>query len=353
MVKENKALPYLLTALACLCFATMCNAQSFVDYVDQGIPIDENGRYSNHDQHLSTSSTAVRLSFLMRRFSAAFRDYTNLPNQQANNGQWLRDNTEQASVTWVGHSTLLVQMQGINFLTDPIWSKIASPIPPLGPRRLVEPGLSIDDLPPIDFVVISHNHYDHFDLPTLRLLAQRDKNTHFYVPLDNGKLLNDQGINQVTEMDWGDTINVGNLIIHCLPSQHWSKRSLTDTNKAAWASWAVTGSNKRFYFAGDTGYFNGFKTIGEELGPFDLAAVPIGAYQPREMMQSSHMNPEEAVQSALDIQAQKAVAIHFGTFDLADEPIGEPAMRFKQAAKISALKLDKTWVLDIGETRLF
>lgn len=343
----------LFIALASIAFVANSFAQSFVDYIDQGIPVDKYGRYANHDQHLSKASTAVHLSFLARRFGTAFRDYTDLPKQQLNNGHWLRDNTEQASVTWVGHSTLLVQMQGINFLTDPIWSKTASPIPPLGPRRLVEPGLSIDDLPPIDFVVISHNHYDHFDLPTLHLLAQRDKNTHFYVPLDNGKLLNDQGINQVTEMDWGDTINVGNLIIHCLPSQHWSKRSLTDTNKAAWASWAVTGSNKRFYFAGDTGYFNGFKTIGEELGPFDLAAVPIGAYQPREMMQSSHMNPEEAVQSALDIQAQKAVAIHFGTFDLADEPIGEPATRFKQAAKISALKLDQTWVLDIGETRLF
>ena len=350
---NNKTPVYLLIALGWLCITTIVSAQSFVDYVDQGIPIDENGRYTNHDQHLSKGSTAVRLSFLMRRFGATFRDYTDLPEQQSNNGDWLRENSQQASVTWVGHSTLLVQIEGINILTDPIWSNTASPIPPIGPRRLVKPGLAIDDLPPIDLVVISHNHYDHFDLPTLKLLAQRNKDTHFYVPLDNGNLLRKNGINQVTEMNWGDKVKVANLTIHCLPSQHWSKRSLTDTNKAAWASWAVTGSNKRFYFAGDTGYFNGFKTIGEELGPFDLAAVPIGAYEPREMMQSSHMNPEEAVQSALDIQAKKAVAIHFGTFDLADEPIGEPAIRFKQAAKTSALKLDKTWVLDIGETRLF
>ena len=350
---NNKTPVYLLIALGWLCITTIVSAQSFVDYVDQGIPIDENGRYTNHDQHLSKGSTAVRLSFLMRRFGAAFRDYTDLPEQHINNGDWLRENSQQASVTWVGHSTLLVQIEGINILTDPIWSKTASPIPPLGPRRLVEPGLAIDDLPPIDLVVISHNHYDHFDLPTLRLLAQRDKNTHFYVPLANGKLLRKNGINQVTEMNWGDSVKVANLTIHCLPSQHWSKRSLSDTNKAAWASWAITGPSKRFYFAGDTGYFDGFKTIGEQLGPFDLAAVPIGAYEPRAMMQSSHMNPEEALQSSLDVKANFAIAIHFGTFDLADEPIGEPAIRFVQAAQKTLLNSDRTWVLKIGETRLF
>ena len=350
---KNKTPVYLLIVLGWLGIATIANAQSFVDYVDQGIPVGENGRYANHEQHLSKGSTAVRLSFLMRRFGATFRDYTDLPEQQSNNGDWLRENSQQASVTWVGHSTLLVQIEGINILTDPIWSNTASPIPPIGPRRLVKPGLAIDDLPPIDLVVISHNHYDHFDLPTLKLLAQRNKDTHFYVPLDNGNLLRKNGINQVTEMNWGDRVKLANLTIHCLPSQHWSKRSLSDTNKAAWASWAIIGHSKRFYFAGDTGYFDGFKTIGAQLGPFDLAAVPIGAYEPRAMMQSSHMNPEEALQSALDVNANHAVAIHFGTFDLADEPIGEPPMRFKQAAKKSSLNSDKTWVLDIGETRLF
>ena len=291
--------------------------------------------------------------FFLRRFGTVFRDYQGLPKLHPNDGQWLRDNTDKSTVTWVGHSTLLVQMDGKNFLTDPIWSKTASPIPPIGPRRLVAPGLTLEQLPPIDFVVISHNHYDHLDLPSLRQLAKLNEKTLFYVPLDNGQLLRKNGIDNVVEMDWGDSLNFDGLTIHCLPNQHWSKRGLNDTNKAAWASWAVTGPIKRFYFAGDTGYFDGFKTIGEQLGPFDLAAVPIGAYEPKAMMQFSHMNPEQAVQAVLDVQASTALAIHFGTFDLADEPISEPPIRFKQASKASSLGHAGSWVFDIGETRIF
>jgi N-acyl-phosphatidylethanolamine-hydrolysing phospholipase D len=252
----------------------------------------------------------------------------------------------------VGHSTLLVQIDGINFLTDPMWSKTASPVPPIGPRRLVKLGLAIEDLPPIDFVVISHNHYDHMDVPTLKKLFTINPDTVFFVPMDNAKLLRKKGIKKVQQMDWGESIEFKNLVIHCLPSQHWSKRSLIDTNKSGWASWAMTSANKRFYFAGDSGYFDGFKKIGKALGPFDLAAMPIGAYMPQAMMQSSHMDPEQAVQATLDIQASKAVAIHFGTFDLADEPINEPPLRFKQAAQ-AKLGEENSWVLAIGETREF
>jgi N-acyl-phosphatidylethanolamine-hydrolysing phospholipase D len=190
------------------------------------------------------------------------------------------------------------------------------------------------------------------DVPTLKKLFAINPDTVFFVPMDNAKLLRKNGIKNTQQMDWGESIEFKNLIIHCLPSQHWSKRSLTDTNKSAWASWAITSANKRFYFAGDTGYFDGFKTIGDALGPFDLAAMPIGAYMPQSMMQSSHMDPEQAVQATLDIQAEKAVAIHFGTFDLADEPINEPPRRFKQAAQ-EQLGQKNSWVLAIGETREF
>ena len=209
------------------------------------------------------------------------------------------------------------------------------------------------DLPPIDFVLISHNHYDHLDLPTLRALAKRSAETVFFVPLGNGELLRDQGIERVEELDWGDSARYENATIHCLPVQHWSKRSLTDTRKALWSSWAVTGEQRRFYFAGDTGYFRGFKEIGEKLGPFDLAAIPIGAYEPRAMMEASHMNPEEAVQAALDVQAKTTVAMHFGTFNLADEPMSEPPLRFKKAAAKANINAENSWVLGIGETRRF
>jgi N-acyl-phosphatidylethanolamine-hydrolysing phospholipase D len=316
-------------------------------------PIDKQGRFTNYQGDLSHGSTAVRLSFFLRRFGTMFRSDSGAPKKVANDGGFLRNNTGTPTATWVGHATLLVQMDGVNFLTDPIWSQTPSPVPLIGPSRWVDPGLALEDLPAIDFVVISHNHYDHLDLPTLRDLAALNPETVFFVPQGNGDLLRENGIKQVRELNWGDTASYKGTTIHCLPTQHWSKRSLTDTRKALWSSWAVTGPERRFYFAGDTGYFAGFKEIGAKLGPFDLAAVPIGAYEPNAMMEASHMNPEEAVQAALDVQAGTAVAMHFGTFDLSDEPISEPPLRFKAAAEKTELGTTNSWVLDIGETRGF
>jgi N-acyl-phosphatidylethanolamine-hydrolysing phospholipase D len=171
--------------------------------------------------------------------------------------------------------------------------------------------------------------------------------------LGNGDLLRRQGLEHVEELDWGQTAAYQGVTVHCLPSQHWSKRSLTDDHQALWSSWAVTGADRRFYFAGDTGYLAGFKAIGERLGPFDLVAVPIGAYEPRAMMRESHMNPEEAMTAVQDLGASRAVAMHFGTFDLSDEPLAEPPQRFKTAAADTGLGVDNAWVLDIGETREF
>ncbi len=217
----------------------------------------------------------------------------------------------------------------------------------------MEPGIAIEDLPPIDFVVISHNHYDHLDLRTLEALAQRDAETIFYVPVGNGALLQAAGIARVVELDWGDRVTFEGATIHCLPTQHWSKRGVADDQKALWASWAVTGPERRFYFAGDTGFFGGFQRIGEGLGPFDLVAVPIGAYAPRAMMKASHMDPEEAWRAAVALRARRAVAMHFGTFDLSDEPLDEPPTRFRAAAQRMNGSEPAAWVLDIGETRAF
>ena len=242
-------------------------------------------------------------------------------------------------------------MGKVSFLTDPIWSDRPSPIPLVGPSRFVKPGLTIHDLPTIDFVVISHNHYDHLDLPSLRALEERNPDATFFVPLGNADLLRRQGITHVQELDWKQSVTLEGVTVHCLPAQHWSNRGLRDDNKALWASWAVIGTDRRFYFAGDTGYFQGFKSMGNYLGPFDLAAVPIRAYSPREMMKDSHMNPEEAVTAAMDLRAKKAVAIQLGTFDLSDEPLAEPPQRFADAADRSFLR--EAWVLDVGETREF
>ena len=317
--------------------------------------LNERGEFTNPIGDLDKGSLGVRLPFMLRRFGTYFRSSDGAPERVPNDGSILRVNVAGMTpmITWVGHSTFVVQMGGVTFLTDPIWSDTPSPVPVLGPRRFVKPGVAIADLPTIDFVTISHNHYDHMDLPTLRTLAERDPNTVFFVPEGNGQVLRSAGITNVIELNWGQHARQGAVTVHCLPAQHWSKRSLTDTNKSLWSSWAVIGPDRRFYHAGDTGYFSGFKAIGKRLGPFDLAAIPIGAYTPRAMMKASHINPEEAVTSALDLAAQSAVGMHFGTFDLSDEPLDEPPRRFLRAAEDQGLGEENAWVLKIGENRRF
>jgi N-acyl-phosphatidylethanolamine-hydrolysing phospholipase D len=328
-------------------------------------PKSADGRFTNPSGGLVHGDLAVRFPFFLRRIAGIFRERLGAPTRIENDGVFLRENAGHSipTVTWIGHSTFLVQMDHVTFLTDPIWSDTASPLSFAGPRRFVSPGVAIEDLPPIDFVLVSHNHYDHLDVPTLVALAERDAATRFFVPSGNAELLRKNGVLRVVELDWGETARDEGVTIHCLPAQHWSKRGLNDDLATLWASWAVTGPERRFYFAGDTGYFNGFSRIGEWLGPFDLAAVPIGAYEPATMMQPSHLNPEEAFRAVVDLRGRRALAMHFGTFDLSDEPLDEPPRRFLAAAARDAAPTDpadaeasptrEAWVLQIGETRPF
>jgi N-acyl-phosphatidylethanolamine-hydrolysing phospholipase D len=293
----------------------------------------------------------VTLPFFVRRAAGFMRSRRGAPPLVATDAAFLRENATHSTptVTWIGHATVLVQMDHVTILTDPIWSATASPLAWLGPRRFVPPPLALDALPPIDFVLISHNHYDHLDLPTLRRLAARG--TRFLVPLRVGALLRDAGIEAVEELDWWDTRRYGDIAIHCVPSQHWSGRGLTDGSATLWAGWAVIGPTHRFYFAGDTGYFDGFTEIGRRLGPFGLAAIPIGAYEPGKMMQPVHLNPEEALRAGLEVGAETMLGIHYGTFDLTDEPLDEPPRRFHAAADGAAVDPARLWTLAVGETR--
>lgn len=252
------------------------------------------------------------------------------------------------SVTWIGHATMLVRMDGVTFLTDPIFSERASPVSFAGPARLVPPGVPLAQLPPLDFATISHDHYDHTDVPSIAALAARG--VPFIVPLGLGQLVREAG-GQVTELDWWQETTVGRVRVHCVPAQHFSGRSLTDSNSRLWAGWVVVGPTRRFYHAGDTGYFAGLRTIGERLGPIDLAALPIGAYDPTSIMHFVHMNPEEAIQAALDLHASAAIGMHYGTFDLTDEPLDEPPRRFHAEATRRALEPVDAWTLNVGETR--
>ncbi len=265
-----------------------------------------------------------------------------------NDGHFLRNNNHPFTITWVGHSTLLVQLEGLNILTDPIWSERCSPVSFAGPKRHVEPGIQFDDLPPIDVVMISHDHYDHLDKDTIKKLG---KGPLYLVPLGIGAFLRDLGIRHYVEMDWWDSIRINDIQFVCTPAQHFSGRSLFDQNNTLWSSWVVRAETYRFYFGGDTGYFDGFKRIARRFGPFDVAALPIGAYRPRWFMGPVHMSPEESVQAYLDLNARFFVPIHWGTFELADEPLDEPPRLLRKAIKKHDLNTKHFWILQQGQTR--
>ena len=291
--------------------------------------------------------------FFFRRMLGIARHRPGAAPVVANDGAALRANAPGTTptATWIGHATVLVQMDGVTFLTDPIWSLVASPLSFIGPRRFAPPALALAHLPRLDFVLISHNHYDHLDLTTLRQLAAAG--TRFLVPLGVGALLRSVGIEPVDELDWWDDLRIGPVEAHCVPSQHWSGRGLGDTERTLWAGWAVVGPTRRFYFAGDTGYFDGFRDIGRRLGPFGMAALPIGAYEPIAMMRAVHLNPEEALQAALDAGVENMLGIHYGTFDLTDEPLDEPPRRFHAAAARRGLEPGRIWTPPAGETRVW
>jgi N-acyl-phosphatidylethanolamine-hydrolysing phospholipase D len=312
-------------------------------------PRDAEGRFQNQDGPRAPAPVRVTLPFFARRVFGFWRDVAGAPQRVADPIGELAHHSV-ATVTWVGHATLLLRHDGVRYLTDPAWSESAGPFGRLGARRFVPPAFALSDLPPVDFVLLSHNHFDHLDLPTLRELQRRQPGVRLFVPLGNGALLRGEGLERVTELDWGDSVRVGEVEVHCLPSKHWSQRGAFDRNRALWSSWAVVGPVRRVFFAGDTGAFPGFAAIGRQLGPFDLAALPIGAYEPISMMQPVHLNPEEAVGAARALGAQRTLGIHWGTFDLTDEPVGEPPVRFLRAAGGAP---GEAWVFRIGETREF
>ncbi|PYP13347.1 MAG: metallohydrolase [Gemmatimonadetes bacterium] len=252
------------------------------------------------------------------------------------------------TITWIGHSAFLVRMDGVTFLTDPMFSDRAGPLPFVGPPRLVPPGVPLAALPKVHFALLSHDHYDHADFESVKALSQRG--VQFVVPLGLGEWVNRAG-GRAIELDWWQSVALDGVRVTCVPAQHFSGRSLRDHNRRLWAGWVVAGPTRRFYHTGDTGYSPEFAKVGERLGPIDLAAVPIGAYRPAAIMHLVHTTPEEALRIGLDVRARRIVAMHFGTFDLADEPLDEPPQRFRREAERRGLGLDQAWVLKIGETR--
>ncbi len=234
-------------------------------------------------------------------------------------------------VTFINHATTLIQLDGVNVLTDPIYAERASPFEFAGPHRVRPPGIRFEDLPRIDAVVISHNHYDHLDAKTLQRIQKTWPGVQFVAGLGNKAFLTSLGLTQVSELDWWDTRDLKGITIHSVPNQHFSNRGLFDADGTLWSAWVLSGSAGRAYFGGDTGYGPHFTQVAEKLGPMRLAVLPIGAYKPEWFMEPVHMSPGQAVQAALDLKATSVVPMHYGTFALADEGEVEAVEALKAA----------------------
>ena len=231
---------------------------------------------------------------------------------------------------WIGHSTFLINNGDLTILTDPIFSERASPLNFAGPKRLIKPVIKIKDLPEVDVITISHNHYDHLDVNSLRKIQKKFPNVKILVPQGDLKLLKNYNLNNGFEFLWWEEIIFDNTKFIFTPAQHWSARGLRDRNKSLWGSWFINNEDKNIFHAGDTGYSEDFIEIRNRLGAVDFAMIPIGAYDPQWFMSYSHVNPEEALSIAKDLDAKKSIGMHWGTFILTDEPVLEPRERLNK-----------------------
>jgi N-acyl-phosphatidylethanolamine-hydrolysing phospholipase D len=351
--------------LACLCFAACATAQSppANDGVDAQPRRGE--RYQNNYFEVEPKGFVKLLQW---RFEALQEGLPPPPREPvpaveadvdfigANAGA-----RQQPAVTWIGHASALLQLAGLNVLTDPIFSERASPFSFIGPQRAQPPGLTLATLPRIDAVLISHNHYDHLDLPSLMALnAQPGGAPLFIVPLGVKALLNGEGIHNVIELGWWQAHHLGTLEIVMTPVQHWSGRSFNDRMQTLWGGYALFAPELHVFFSGDTGYSKDFADIrarfasrhgAQHGGGFDLALIAIGGYEPRWFMRDTHVNPAEAVQVHLDLGARRSIGVHWGTFELTDEALDEPPRALAAARRAMGIGDDEFTVLPIGGTQ--
>jgi N-acyl-phosphatidylethanolamine-hydrolysing phospholipase D len=297
---------------------------------------------------------SLSIGFYLRRIWSAF----NLPDvpekhylPEENAIQQLQEFTGKNTLTWIGQSTFLIRIDGRTILTDPFFSKYAGPFS-IGPKRYVKPGIGIRHLPPIDIIIVSHNHYDHLDAGAIKALPNKN-NIHVFVPLGIKNFFTERGYTHVHELDWNDNFAIHDIKMFCLPSVHYSGRGLTDKNKTLWCSWAICSPSGRYYFVGDTAYSSTiFKKIGNKFKSFDLAMVTIGTYGNRKYGVNNHTTPEEAVNLGMDINSNIFVGMHWGTIEQSDEPPWEPPKRFSEAALKAGISEKRIWIMKIGETRI-
>jgi N-acyl-phosphatidylethanolamine-hydrolysing phospholipase D len=260
------------------------------------------------------------------------------------------------SATWIGHATVLLQLGPLNILTDPVWSDRATPMRWIGPRRLMPPAVDFSALPSIDVVLLSHNHYDHLDAPTVRRIARTFPDAAWLAPLGLGGLVRSFGVRHVTEHDWWERVETPAFSAMCTPARHFSARGFHDRGETLWCGWTISADGVRVFFAGDSALHPEFGAIAREAGAFDLVLLPIGAYEPRWFMNSVHMNPDDAMIAYSELsreapRAPRCLPIHWGTFRLTDEPVDEPPRRFTELWRAAGFADDALWMLAHGETR--
>jgi N-acyl-phosphatidylethanolamine-hydrolysing phospholipase D len=262
------------------------------------------------------------------------------------------------TATWIGHSTVLLQMAGLNVLTDPVFSERAFPVQWMGPRRLMDPGLALDSLPPLDVVLISHSHYDHLDRPAVKRIARAHPDATWIVPLRLGRYIRPWGARDIIELDWWQETVARGLRVTATPARHFSARRAGDRNRTLWCGFAFAAEGAGAWFAGDTAYHPEFGEVGARCGPFDFVMVPIGAYDPRWFMERVHADPEEAVRIYQDVttphpqrRSPLMLGVHWGTFRLTDEPMDEPPRRTLARWREAGIEDERLWIARFGETR--
>ncbi|NHM31361.1 MBL fold metallo-hydrolase [Neobacillus terrae] len=298
-------------------------------------------RYSNLN-NVDNKKSFKDMRKWMKERKSKVKDLTvNIPQAANKIITEVRDNRTKTSYTWIGHSTFLIQLNGLNILTDPVWAKRMG-----FKKRLSEPGVALSELPKIDIVVISHGHYDHLDFPTLKKLKG---NPQYFVPIGLGSLFRKKGYRRLKEMNWWDQTEFEGIQLHFVPAQHWTRRTLTDINTSHWGGWVFQTPEETFYFVGDTGYFPAFKEIGNRFS-IDTVFMPIGAYEPEWFMRVSHISPEDSVTAFKELNAKVFVPMHYGAYRLADDTGPEALERLNQAWGKEQLPKEKLKVLNIGET---
>ncbi len=339
-----------LCAALCLSLLVACSSRpaSLDGYISENGNYRDNGKFQNSDGTQINKSFGELLSWWWERLG-------NIPDPMrfesvSADDEALQPVAPKPSITWIGHASYLYRVGDVAILTDPHFTQRASPVSFAGPKRYMPPGLTIEELPKIDIDSISHNHYDHLDLKSVKTLAARDPETLFVVPMGMLDWFEEEGITNVRQYDWWQDEVIGNTKVTFVPVHHWSGRSLTDRNLTLWGGWHFDVGGRSFVHLGDTGYSKDFTQIRERLGPVDLAAIPIGAYAPIWFMKAAHVSPAEAVQIYIDLEADDAVGMHWGTFILTDEPVDEPPKLLAQSLEERSISADRFRVLKHGET---